>query len=196
MSTDPASDGHPEDDDAVLRQLMNQARLIRQLRHDLDALAHEATDSVASLQTRIEDIEHQSLSIGSVRTSWCWRNIGPHGAQELWHQLTEWVTRVRSRYPLARRIPACCVNHPEIVEELTALYMAWQYAYEDLDAPRMAAADWHDRWLPGVLHRLEHGPFALDCEESHRSRPEAQYSRSLPAATSLRDHCHDKERDR
>lgn len=93
------------------------------------------------------------MSNGRVSTSWCWRNIGP--AQELWHQLTDWVNWIRSRYPLARKIPACWADHPEIVEELTALYAAWQYAYEDLESPLTAAADWHDRWPPGVLHCFE-----------------------------------------
>ena len=35
--------------------------------------------------------------------------------------------------------------------------------------PLTGATDWHDRWLPGVLHRLEHGAFALDC--SHHPPP-------------------------
>lgn len=174
MSSDPAP-ASPHDDDPILQQLMNQAREISQLRRDLDALAHEATDGVAGLQSRVEELQSQSMTIGRVSTSWCWRSIGPHGAQELWHQLTEWVNWIRSRYPLARKIPSCWAEHPEIVEELTALYVAWQFAYENLDAPLTAAADWHDRWLPGVLHRLEHGPFALDCTSGHRARPRNLY---------------------
>ena len=38
-------------------------------------------------------------------------------------------------------------------------------AYRQPDAPLTAAADWHDRWLPGLLHRLEHGAFAVDCSD-------------------------------
>jgi len=163
------------DDDPVLRQLMNQAQLISQLRRDVDALAHEATDSVAGLVSRLEDVESRTLNAGRAPTSWCWRTIGPHGAEELWRQLTDWVSWIRSRYPLARKIPACWAEHPELVEELTALWLAWQHAYEDVEAPLTAAADWHDRWLPGVLHRLQHGPFALDCANEHRPRPTTAY---------------------
>jgi len=68
------------------------------------------------------------------------------------------------------------VDHPEVVEEVTALWLAWQAAYVERDAPLTAAAEWHDRWLPGVLHRLEHGPFALDCGTCHKPRPEALYA--------------------
>ena len=34
----------------------------------------------------------------------------------------------------------------------------------------------HDRWLPGVLHRLEHGPLALNCSAEHASRPSSAYA--------------------
>lgn len=166
----PTADAEP-----ILGQLMNQAQLISRLRHDLDSLAHEATDSVAGLISRLEDLESRSITAGRTPNSWCWRTIGPHGAEELWRQLTDWVGWIRSRYPLARKIPPCWAEHPELVEELTALWLAWQHAYEDLDAPLTAAADWHDRWLPGVLYRLEHGAFALDCANEHRPRPATAY---------------------
>ena len=94
----------------------------------------------------------------------------------LWQELGDWVDWIRHRYPLARRIPDCWAEHPELVEELTALWLAWQAAYVERDAPLTAAAEWHDRWLPGVLHRLEHGPFALDCGSSHRPRPSTLYA--------------------
>ena len=123
---------------------MNQAQLISQLRRDLDALAHEATDTVAGLLARLEDLEAQTTTPGRTPTSWCWRSIGANGADELWHLLTDWVTWIRGRHPLARKIPPCWSDHPELVEELTALWLAWQHAYEDRDAP-LTAADWHDR---------------------------------------------------
>ncbi|WP_460821631.1 hypothetical protein [Nocardioides ungokensis] len=167
-------------DDSVLRQLMNHAQLISQIRQDIDALAHEATDTVAGLIARLEDIESQSTTPGSAPTSWCWRSIGSNAADELWHLLTDWINWIRGRYPLARKIPPCWADHPELVEELTALWLAWQHAYEDRNAPLTAAADWHDRWLPGVLYRLEHGAFALDCANDHHPRPAAAYASPEP----------------
>ncbi|MGY2876384.1 hypothetical protein ACVW00_003574 [Marmoricola sp. URHA0025 HA25] len=76
---------------------------------------------------------------------------------------------------MAMKIPPCWSNHPEIVEELTALWLAWQAAYEEPDPSLTAAADWHDRWLPGVLHRIEHGPFSLNCNPKHQTRPATAY---------------------
>lgn len=174
--TTAAPDAQSSEEDPVLRQLMNQARLISDLRRDIDALAHETTDCVAGLVSQVEELESRNPSASRAPTSWCWRTIGTHGAEELWRQLGDWVAWIRSRYPLARKIPACWPDHPELVEELTALYLAWQQAYEDADAPLTAAADWHDRWLPGVLYRLEHGPFALDCANEHRPRPTTAYA--------------------
>ncbi len=91
-------------------------------------------------------------------------------------QLESWTAWLRGRYPLARKIPSCWAEHPELIEELTALWLAWQQAYQQPNPPLTAAADWHDRWLPSLLHRLEHGPFALDCIDHHTQRPAAVYA--------------------
>jgi hypothetical protein len=106
------------------------------------------------------------------------RDLGPKAEEELRTQLTDWVGWLRSRYPLATEIRPCWPEHPEIVEELTALWLAWQHAYADPDATLTAAADWHDRWLSGLLHRhrLEHGPLALNCSSEHAPRPSSAYA--------------------
>ena len=46
--------------EALEQQVLNQAALIARLRHDLDRLAHEGTDTVADLLSRIEMLEHPS----------------------------------------------------------------------------------------------------------------------------------------
>lgn len=180
-----------EGDDPLARQLLRQAEAITQLRRDLDELAIETTDTVTNVLTRIEAVEETATNdpdeMGDtgpgtgrgVVLGWCWRHLGPQGADALWTELTSWVAWIRSRYPLARRVPACWDAHPEAVEELTALWLAWQAAYTDRDAQLTAAADWHDRWLPGVLYRLEHGPFALDCGVTHHDRPASAYAESV-----------------
>ena len=167
----------PTPPDPIAQQRLQHAHLISRLRHDLDRLAHETTDTAMDLLARIDDVTETS-SLGRVPTSWCWRDLGPQGQEELWRELGSWVGWIRARYPLARKIPECWDQHPELVEELTALWLAWQLAYQIPDAPLTAAADWHDRWLPGVLHRLEHGPFSLDCSTSHTFRPSAAYASS------------------
>jgi hypothetical protein len=161
--------------DPIGRELMRHAQLISQLRRDLDELASGTTDIAADLISRLEELGDGGTTGTGVR-SWCWRDLGPKAAEELWSQLTDWVDWLRGRYPLAKKIPPCWAEHPEIVEELTALWLAWQHAYAEADAPLTAAADWHDRWLPGLLHRLEHGPLALNCSAEHQPRPRAAYA--------------------
>jgi hypothetical protein len=173
MSAEPTP---PPIDDTIGRQLLKQAEALAQLRRRVDELAEEATESIATLLLRLEAAEERSDGgRGRSPQGWCWRHLGPHAVETLTVELTGWVDWLRCRYPLARRIPACWADHPEIVEELTALWLAWQAAYTEPDPPLTAAADWHDRWLPGVLHRLEHGPFALACGEEHRARPSSAY---------------------
>jgi hypothetical protein len=171
----------------LAEQLMEQAKLLSSLRRDLDELANVATDSTADLLARMEELEHVGAGSRS-STAWCWRNIGPQAEEVLWKELDSWVAWIRSRYPLARKVPECWAKHPEVVEELSALWLAWQGAYEERDAPLTAAADWHDRWLPGVLRRLEHGVFSLDCSNEHRARPEAAYARVPASVTEQERH--------
>lgn len=163
------------DVDPIGRELMRHAQLISQLRRDLDDLASGTTDIAADLVARLEELTESSATTTGGR-SWCWRDLGPQAEEELWTQLKDWVGWLRSRYPLAKKIPPCWPKHAEIVEELTALWLAWQHAYTDPDAPLTAAADWHDRWLPGLLHRLEHGPLALNCSSEHAPRPSSGYA--------------------
>ena len=167
------------ENDRLARQLLTHAEAIARLRRETERLAEESTESTTNLLARVEaleDSDHTPAGLGVRVASWCWRDVGPLGEQALWKELTDWVDWIRYRYPLARRIPACWTEHPEVVEELTALWLAWQAAYVESDRVLTGAAEWHDRWLPGVLYRLEHGPFALDCDAAHHPRPAGAYA--------------------
>jgi hypothetical protein len=157
----------------LARQLVQQAQLIARLRHDLDELASETTDSYADILTRLDDLDRVRST--ATPTAWCWRNLGPEGQNELWQELKTWVGWLTSRYPIARKLPSCWTKHPEVVEELTALWLAWHGAYETADPQLTAPADWHDRWLPGLLQRLERGAFAIPCGTDHEPRPSGAY---------------------
>lgn len=169
------------DVDPLTSQVVRQAELISRLRHDLDRLASEVTDAYADVVSRLEEADAGARP-AIAPTAWNWRSLGARAREELWSQLREWVTWIRHRYPLAKKIPSCWDKHPEIVEELTALWLAWLAAYEQRDGTLTAAADWHDRWLPGVLHRLEHGSFALDCSANHQPRPPGCYASATDEA--------------
>jgi len=70
--------------------------------------------------------------------------------------LARWVTGVVfRRYPVtAVLLPPCWPAHPAAVEELDWLYWDWTGWALHPDARSRDAADWHDRWLPGVLARI------------------------------------------
>jgi hypothetical protein len=70
--------------------------------------------------------------------------------------LAGWVTGILfPRYPAtAAVLPPCWPAHPAVVEELDWLYWDWTAWATDSDARSRDAADWHDRWLPGVLARI------------------------------------------
>ncbi|WP_370617686.1 DUF4913 domain-containing protein [Mumia qirimensis] len=111
----------------------------------------------------------------NVPSQWSWRGQSPHGTRTLWRGLAEWVGWLRGRYPLARQIPPCWWRHPELVEELTALWVAWREAYADPEAPMTSPIDWHDRWLPAFLRRIGAGGWNISCTDEHKERPESTY---------------------
>lgn len=102
---------------------------------------------------------------------WNWRALDRDAAAELWQELAEWVAWLHERYPLGDVLPQCWWRHPELVEELTAALAAWQAAYEMPGANPAASAEWHDRWLPGLEHRLVHRWRTGRCTPTHTDRP-------------------------
>jgi len=142
------------------------------------ATAEGVARALTGLDAEVEDLaarldELASGGIEGTVTAWCWRDIGRVGAALLWKRLAFWVGWLRARYPISEQLPACWWRHPELVEELTALYLAWRAAYTDPAAHLTAPADWHDRWLPGTLARVRR--WGVYCDGEHRDRPAGTY---------------------
>jgi hypothetical protein len=81
-------------------------------------------------------------------------------------ELRHWVENfAKKHYPAyMARLPACWPNHPEAVWELSTLMTEWERIYSDAENRDLAGALWwHERWLPGVITRLEK---ANTCDES------------------------------
>jgi hypothetical protein len=82
--------------------------------------------------------------------------------------LARWVAAVLLvRYPAtAAVLQPCWPAHPAVVEELDWLYWDWTGWALQADARSRDAADWHDRWLPGVLARIR--PQLATCRQQDR----------------------------
>jgi hypothetical protein len=110
-----------------------------------------------------------------------WAAMDDEQSADALRDLARWVAQiVLRRYPHAGEVlPPCWPAHPCAVEELDWLYWSWvEWATAGTAARSRDAADWHDRWLPGVLARL--GPHLAGCVTSGQHvRPE--YRRPVPA---------------
>lgn len=86
-----------------------------------------------------------SLDIGPVVPGrWSWRTASPEAAEALRADLTAWVVWLVERYGVGELVPACWYRHGAMVEELTALYAAWNAAYVDIEARGFDPLYWHD----------------------------------------------------
>lgn len=97
-----------------------------------------------------------------------WQALSGWERSQTWDALAAWVGWLRGRYPLAQKVPLCWWRHPELVEELTALWLAWREAYVEKGAPLTGGADWHGRWLPEAVRRMRAGGWNVGCEGEHR----------------------------
>lgn len=71
-------------------------------------------------------------------------------------ELTEWVRAVLMPWYPDCGLRDCWRNHPQAVIELGNLWIEWKHVYGQKRPPIALALDWHDRWLPNVMRRLDH----------------------------------------
>lgn len=151
----------------------------------LEKISDQLLDAMDAQQQRIEQLE----SVGPVPAlapsgdaqaqetepaayvPYCWRFVSAVEARGLWIRLREWVDWVNGRYFASswESIRPCWFRHPAAVEELTALWAAWESAYrssDDGDGFSDAALWWHEK-LHTVVHRLWDEQFA-ECKAGHQ----------------------------
>ena len=132
-------------------------------------------EQIYRLSMVVEELQEDSASGGGSSAPWNWRTLRGHAAEAQWRELADWVGWLRGRYPLAQQVPVCWWRHPELVEELTALWLAWKDAYVAKHAHFTAPADWHARWLPEFLRRVGAGGWNVACEGDHKDRVASLY---------------------
>ena len=130
-------------------------------------------DGIAELRRQVEQIlailgNDDEPSPGE----WFWLTMTDQKRDERLSELSDWVeTVLRTQYPsyLAGQIRPCWPNHPEARWELTWLYQLWTRAYLTSRPAPKDAADWHDRWTPGVTRRLSQT--MRRCEQTCQRQP-------------------------
>ncbi|WP_175475529.1 hypothetical protein [Arthrobacter sp. UCD-GKA] len=87
-------------------------------------------------------------------------------------QLYDWIGWYNDTYPGVEEhvIPPCWFRHRAVVQELVAVFVAWQAAYCGLEEPDDAPAYWHERILHPTIARLSSDKAAGwgNCLGTHR----------------------------
>jgi hypothetical protein len=163
--------GHPPGEPgecAAAASVAGLAREVEQLRRTVaehDAL-RERLDRLAGLVARLAETIATAPGTNpaaAAAPSWL-DHPAEHGrpveaskaaraAEDLLTKLHAWVAGIYLAYSDARSLPGCWMWHPDIVEELLWLHLAWLAAHSP-DAPNSAVGDWHDRQRPGVVRRV------------------------------------------
>jgi hypothetical protein len=156
------------------------------LRRDVETLATKV-DALASTQRKhaavqadITELRRQVEQILALLgedddaspATWFWLTMNCEERNERFAELLDWVeTVMREQYPdyLADQIKPCWPNHPEARWELAWLYQQWSLTYLAKRPAPKDAADWHDRWSPGVIRRL--GQVMRQCERGCQRQP-------------------------
>lgn len=129
---------------------------------DVAAALAPLSGDIATLSSVVADIittleKHPPTGAGGTGPGrWQWRTLTGDARADLWAELRDWIGWFNDRYGAAGErvaIPPCWPQHPLVVEELTALMVAWQAA-TSADVPTDALIAWHDRWLWPCLDRI------------------------------------------
>lgn len=171
------------------------AREVESLRATLQALEEQVAPlpkQVSKLATLVHNLAAQVRGgdEGKKTPPLSWLDLdeseGPAAAQTVLEELSLWLARVFLRYPDgAAALPECWWWHPDVVEELVALMRAWLAAYADGDATAARAADWHDRYRPGVVKRIRQATGNCSLEAHQADGERHQPAPAIPAGLAL-----------
>jgi hypothetical protein len=151
---------------ALAVQVSTLRRDIESLSVKVDVLAR-TQQAQASQPEEIRELRHQVERVLAVladenehedrQATWFWLTMSEQQRELCFSELHDWVeTVLRTQYPgfVADQLQPCWPNHPEARWELAWLYHLWSRAYLASHPDPRDAADWHDRWMPGVVRRI------------------------------------------
>lgn len=141
--------------------------------------ANERIDALAGAVGELSGALAAAAANQPRRAVW-WPSLGPDERAAAWSDFLGWLDEVLlGRHGELRRVLlACWYQHPGVVDELTVLQVTWHNAYMNPRAAPTAAAEWHDRWLPGARKRIEDD--LKECRRQHVDRADRE-ARGAPA---------------
>jgi hypothetical protein len=179
VTSPPAGSGEPSPIAALAVRIDSLRRDVESLTAQLEALSSTQQEHVAVLGD-VAGLRHQVEQVLALLTNeddgppgeWFWLTMTEQHQAEKLGELSDWIeTVLRAQYPsyLTGQIRLCWPHHPEARWELTWLYQLWTHAYLTKRPSPRDAADWHDRWFPGVIHRLSQ--IMRQCDEACQRQP-------------------------
>lgn len=171
---DPQQDQHhPE---SIQELVLHHDRLIRQLGNAVETGQVETDSSFQQIRGGLETIQNTLKALtekppADKADEWNWRPLAGESAAALLDKVREWVDWYNGRYGVLEmyRIPGCWYLHPPVVEELTALWVAWRAAYHGHKAPDTAATYWHSAYLWPTITRVRNEAWGMKaCSTGHQ----------------------------
>lgn len=153
--------GQPKDPASAVAGLAREVEALRRRQDQLDGTSRRLRD----LAKVVKSLADQLKKAGATATgaapagcrTWLAAPVGSDSIRTVLDELVEWVQAVFLHYADGRAVlPECWLWHPDMVEELLWLMTVWQNAYASESV--FPAADWHDRYRPGVVRRIKEHP--------------------------------------
>jgi hypothetical protein len=171
----------------VVAGLAREVDALRKAVRKVAGLPGQVEQLAATLAQALDEFAATGRGADPVRpVSWIGETTDRATAAQALSELADWVARVYLRYPIAaRELPDCWLWHPDMVEELAWLQQAWQAAYSPDTGTVGAAADWHDRYRPGVVTRIRSANFNSCSLENHLNPAQPTGAVTAPGAGSV-----------
>jgi hypothetical protein len=101
-----------------------------------------------------------------------WIGLDPAEHARRLSELQHWADTILRREYGGYQFAACWANHPHAVWELSTLAAEWHRTYSRQRPDLDRALEFHDRWLPGAIRRIN--------DTTRRCNPECAYRRRNP----------------
>src|SRR5690348_16303004 len=84
-----------------------------------------------------------------------WTRLDPDSRSAAFAALSLWVNDVlQPGYPNCG-LRDCWASHRQAVTELCNIWQAWRHVYQRRRPDLKLALEWHDRWMPNAMRRIE-----------------------------------------